>query len=108
MTRKNAGTEKPTEGVSAKGAFPVVAMGASAGGLDALQDFFDHMDSDSGMAFVVIQHLSAQGKSMLGSLLKKHTQMDVQSAQDRMRVEPNRVYLNPPGSDVSLFNGELL
>ncbi|MFZ2444842.1 MAG: chemotaxis protein CheB [Syntrophobacteraceae bacterium] len=108
MKRQNSKKEGPSEGEGAQGAFPVVAMGASAGGLEALQEFFDHMDSDAGMAFVVIQHVSAQGKSMLGSLLEKHTQMEVVDAQDRMRVEPNRVYLNPPGSDVSLFNGEIL
>lgn len=107
MKRKNSRKEEPNESAGAQGAFPVVAMGASAGGLEALQDFFDYMSSDSGMAFVIIQHVSAEGKSMLGSLLEKHTQMEVVSAQDRTKVKPNCIYINPPGSDVSLFNGEL-
>ncbi|MHC1730151.1 MAG: chemotaxis protein CheB [Syntrophobacteraceae bacterium] len=108
MKRKKSSKEEPSESESVKGAFPVVAMGASAGGLEALQEFFDKVPKDAGMAFVVIQHVSAQGKSMLGSLLEKHTQMEVVGAQDRMQIKPNRVYLNPPGSDVSLFNGEFL
>ncbi len=105
---KNRNKEVPSGSPEARGVFPVVAIGTSAGGLEALQNFFDHMDSDAGMAFVVIQHVSAEGKSMLGSLLEKHTKMEVLSAQDRMPVRPNHVYLNPPGFDVSLFNGELL
>jgi two-component system CheB/CheR fusion protein len=105
---KNRKKEELPEGAGERGSFPVVAIGASAGGLEALQDFFDHMSSDSGMAFVIIQHVSAEGKSMLGPLLEKHTQMQVVSAQDRTRVEPDCVYINPPGSDVSLFNGEIL
>ena len=64
--------------------FPIVALGASAGGLEALQIFFDNMPSDSGMAFVIIQHLNPKGKSMLGALLQNHTQMEVLNADDEM------------------------
>ncbi len=85
--------------------FPIVALGASAGGLEALQDFFDQMPPDSGMAFMVLQHLNPKGKSMLGVILQKHTQMELLEAEDEMRVEPNRVYLNPAGKDVGIFNG---
>lgn len=105
---KNTRIGEPAGGGNPERGVPVVAIGASAGGLEALQDFFDHMSSDSGMAFVVIQHVSAEGKSLLGSLLKKHTRMEVLVAQDRMHVKPNCIYLNPPGSDVSLFDTELL
>ncbi|MGC8536405.1 MAG: chemotaxis protein CheB [Rhizomicrobium sp.] len=84
--------------------FPIVALGASAGGLEALQIFFDNMPSDSGMAFVIIQHLNPKGKSMLGALLQNHTQMEVLNADDDVEVEPNRVYLNPAGQDVGIFN----
>ncbi len=90
---------------TAEKSFLIVALGASAGGLEALQDFFDHMPSDSGMAFMVLQHLNPEGKSMLAAILQKHTQMDVLNAEDEMRVEPNRVYLNPAGKDVGIFNG---
>lgn len=84
---------------------PVVALGASAGGLDPLQKFFRHMPGGTGMAFMVIQHLSSQCKSMLGDLLQKHTQMKVATVEDAMKVDPNRVYLNPADKHVSLFNG---
>jgi chemotaxis response regulator CheB len=84
---------------------PVVALGASAGGLDPLQELFRHMPGDTGMAFMVIQHLSSQGKSMLGDLLQRHTPMKVATVEDMMKVEPNRVYLNPADKHVSVFNG---
>jgi len=84
---------------------PVVALGASAGGLDPLQVFFRHMPGDTGMAFMVIQHLSTQSKSMLGELLQKHTAMKVATVEDLMKVEPNRVYLNPADKHVAVFNG---
>ncbi|MGA7878403.1 MAG: chemotaxis protein CheB, partial [Desulfoferrobacter sp.] len=84
---------------------PVVALGASAGGLNPLQEFFRHMPGGTGMAFMVIQHLSSQGKSMLGDLLQKHTPMKVATVEDAMKVEPNRVYLNPADKHVSIFNG---
>ncbi|MCE5336879.1 MAG: PAS domain-containing protein [Desulfobacteraceae bacterium] len=100
-------TPAPTGNEAAENSFPIVTLGASAGGLEALQNFFDHMPPDSGMAFVVIQHLSPNGKSMLGAILRKHTQMEVLDAEDEMRVEPNRVHLNPAGKDMGIFNGVL-
>ncbi len=93
------------EGYTETQSFPIVALGASAGGLEALQEFFGHMPSDSGMAFMVIQHLSPDSKSMLGEILRKHTRMAVLQVEDRMRVEPNRVYLNVPDMDAAVFNG---
>ncbi len=105
MTRKKRDTPTTPESEPAAKSFPIVAIGASAGGLEALQEFFDRMPPDSGMAFMVIQHLSPTGKSMLGDILQKHTQMKVESAQDRMRIEPNRVYLNPPGKEVGILHG---
>ncbi len=82
---------------------PIVAIGASAGGLEALEAFFDHMPPESGTAFVIIQHISPNAKSMLGDILKKHTRMTIRDIRDGMRPEPDRVYLNPPGKDVVLF-----
>ncbi|MGD0397292.1 MAG: chemotaxis protein CheB [Syntrophobacteraceae bacterium] len=105
MKVKKLNTQAPPEGETVEKSFPIVALGASAGGLEALQDFFDNMPSDSGMAFMVIQHLNPTGKSMLGAILQKHTQMEVLDAEDEMRAEPNRVYLNPAGKDVGIFNG---
>ena len=105
MKVKKLNTQASPGNETAEKPFPIVALGASAGGLEALQGFFDHMPSDSGMAFMVLQHLNPKGKSMLGAILQKHTQMELLDAQDEMRVEPNRVYLNPAGKDVGIFNG---
>jgi two-component system, chemotaxis family, CheB/CheR fusion protein len=83
--------------------FPVVAIGASAGGLEALEAFFDNMPPESGTAFVIIQHIAPKGKSMLGDILQKHTRMKILDVRDGMRAEPNHVYLNPPGKDFVIF-----
>jgi two-component system CheB/CheR fusion protein len=99
--RKKAEAKNNTE----KKAFPVIGIGASAGGLEALETFFSHMPSDSGMAFVVIQHLAPRHKSILGEILKKDTQMTVLEIKDGMKIEPNQVYLNPPDKDVALSQG---
>jgi two-component system CheB/CheR fusion protein len=85
----------------------VVGIGASAGGLDALERFFHEMKVDSGAAFVVIQHLSPDHKSMMANLLSRHTKMPVITVEDAMRIEPNVVYLIPPGSLMSIAVGQL-
>jgi two-component system CheB/CheR fusion protein len=87
--------------------FPIVGLGASAGGLEALETFFTHMPPDSGIGFVIIQHLSPTYKSMMVSLLSKNTQMTVLEIQDGMTVKPNHVYLNPPSRNVIIINGTL-
>lgn len=76
----------------------VVAIGASAGGLDALERFFSPMPRDSGAAFVVIQHLSPDHKSMMTHLLSRHTDMPVVEAEDGMVLQANQVCLIPPAS----------
>lgn len=105
MKKKKSNTEVRSGSEIAAESFPIVALGASAGGLEALQVFFDNMPPDSGMAFVVVQHLNPKSKSMLGAILQKHTQMEVLDADDEMEVQPNRVYLNPAGQDIGIFNG---
>ena len=87
--------------------FPIVGIGASAGGLEALEAFFFHMPSDAGMTFVVIQHLSPKHKSIMGSLLAKCTRMEVLELKDGMKIQPNRVYLNPPDKNVIIINNTL-
>ncbi len=94
---------KPKEGVS----FPIVGIGASAGGLETLNAFFSTMPPDSRMAFVIIQHLSSQYKSIMASLLEKHTRMTVRQIEDGMKIQPDHVYLNPPGKNVAIFNRSL-
>ena len=85
-----------------------VGVGASAGGLEALEAFFTAMPADSGMAFIVIQHLSPDYKSMMVELLSKRTAMPVRRAEEGMLVEANSVYLIPPKKNLSIFHGKLL
>ncbi len=92
--------KKPASG------FPVVGIGASAGGLEALELFFTYMPPEAGIAFVVIQHLDPKHKSIMDELLKRHTTMRVLQAEDGVTLEPNSVYLNQPDKDVGIFNGK--
>ena len=82
--------------------FPVVGIGASAGGLDAFQKFFDAMPPDSGMAFILIQHLEPKHPSMMVELLAGHTVMKVQHAVEGMKIEPDHIYVIPPGVYLSI------
>jgi two-component system CheB/CheR fusion protein len=76
--------------------------------LEALETFFNAMPADSGMAFVVIQHLSPAHKSMMAELLSRHTRMPVGQAKDGATAEANHVYLIPPKKCLTIFNGKLL
>lgn len=86
---------------------PIVAMGASAGGLEALEEFFENMPADSGMAFVVIQHLDPDRKALMPELLQRVTAMKVRLVRDRTRVRPNGIYILPPNKELSILNGVL-
>ncbi|HLF12706.1 MAG TPA: CheR family methyltransferase, partial [Gammaproteobacteria bacterium] len=86
-TRKKAGSPSPP---------PIVAIGASAGGLDALKKFLTAMPAESGMAFVLIPHLDPTHESLMVELLAKQTRMPVQEATDGMAIEINHVYVIPP------------
>jgi two-component system CheB/CheR fusion protein len=87
--------------------FPIVGIGASAGGLEAFEQFFTHMPSNSGLGFVLIPHLAPKHKSILSDLLKKYTSMEVIQVEEGMRVEPNHVYVIPPNKDMAILNGIL-
>jgi two-component system CheB/CheR fusion protein len=87
--------------------FPVVGIGTSAGGLAALKCFLDAMPPDSGMAFVIIQHLDPHHKSLTAALLAQHTAMPVLQASDHMLVEPDHVYVIPPNAELTLRDGVL-
>ncbi len=86
----------------------IIGIGASAGGLEALQQFFQHMPSNSGLSFVVVQHLSPDYKSLMADILGKHTMMTVIQAENEMEVEPNTVYLIPPKNNMTLRDGKLI
>lgn len=87
--------------------FPIVGIGASAGGLEALEQFFQNMPNGSGMAFVVIQHLDPNHVGIMPELLQRTTDMKVQQASDRLKAKPNCVYVIPPNKSMSLLNGAL-
>lgn len=84
-----------------------VGIGASAGGLEALQTFFSNMPPDSGLAFIIIQHLSPDYKSLMVELLSKNTQMDVMRVVDGVRIKPNCIYLIPPKKNMVVHGGNL-
>jgi two-component system CheB/CheR fusion protein len=86
---------------------PVVGMGASAGGLEALQRFFAQMPADTGMAFILVQHLDPRRETLMPELLGKTTQMSVEQVKDETPVEPNRVYVIPPNATLTIEGGLL-
>jgi two-component system CheB/CheR fusion protein len=87
--------------------FPVVGIGASAGGLKAIRRFFDHVPADSGMAFVVIVHLDPDHKSQMAELIQSHTAMRVTQPRQAVKVERNQVYVIPPDRNLSLDDGHI-
>lgn len=89
------------------GGFPIVALGASAGGLEAFEAFFGAMDQYSGIAFVLIAHLDPTHVSLLPELIQKRSKMSVQQISDGMQVEPNHVYVIPPNKSLAIINGNL-
>lgn len=93
----------------AAGAFPVVGIGASAGGLSAFEAFFSAMpaDKDPGMAFVLVQHMAPDHESILVELIRRYTRMEVFEVTDGMRILPNCAYVIPPNRDMALSKGAL-
>jgi two-component system CheB/CheR fusion protein len=87
--------------------FCLVGIGASAGGLEAFTQFLGALPTDTGMAFVLLQHLEPNHTSLLTQLISRVTQMPVREVSDGMAVEPNHVYVMPPNSDMAIQQGEL-
>jgi len=104
----NAVDAQPTSGRAAPG-FPIVGIGASAGGLAAFEAFFSGMPAigDPGMAFVLVQHLAPDHKSILTDLIRRYTRMQVFEVEDGMVVRPNCAYIIPPGRDMAFLGGTL-
>ena len=106
-------TAEPLEaelpGGEPKPGFPIVGIGASAGGLAAFEAFFSTMpaDSASGMAFVLVQHLARDHKSILSELIGRYAKMQVFEVEDGMVIQPNCAYIIPPNRDMALANGKL-
>jgi len=87
--------------------FPVIGIGASAGGLEAYEQFFRSVPPDSGMAFVLVPHLDPGHASILTEILQRSTVMPVVEAQDQMAVARDHVYVIPPNRDMAIFSGTL-
>jgi two-component system, chemotaxis family, CheB/CheR fusion protein len=98
---KHTGSSDPTR------RFLIAAVGASAGGIEAFSELMRNLPTDTGMAFVLIQHLDPKHHSILTELLSKETSMPVREVTDGMRVEPNHVYVIPPNATMSLSNHTL-
>lgn len=111
MTPENPKTSKPVKEKvimnTSNLQFPIAGIGASAGGLEALEQFFQNMPSDCGMAFVVVQHLDPKRVGIMPELLQRITTLKVIQVSDRLKVKPNCVYVIPPNKSMSLLNGVL-
>ena len=104
---KSTGSSKEKTSNSDTGQFPIVGIGASAGGLEALEQFLGNVPENSGMAYVVIQHLDPTQKGLLPELLQRISKMKVFQVKDRMAVKPNCVYVIPPNTSMSILKGVL-
>ncbi|WP_291783128.1 chemotaxis protein CheB [Cecembia sp.] len=88
--------------------FPIVAIGASAGGLEAISEILKYLAPDTGMAFIFVQHLSPDHKSMLTSLLSKITNMTVQEVENKVLIKPNYFYIIPPDKEIAVEKGHII
>jgi len=108
MTKKKQNSKnKIPKSITVKDKFPIVGMGASAGGLEAFELFFKSMPSNSGMAFILISHLDPTHVSILPELIQKKTEMKIALITDGLKIKPNMVYVIPPNKDVAILNGIL-
>ena len=87
--------------------FPVIGIGASAGGLEAIDIFLKNVPSPSGMAFVIVQHLDPTHKGIMVELLQRVTSMPVMQVTDRLKIESDHVYIIPPNQDMTILHGVL-
>lgn len=97
----------PVTGKTSSSKFSIVAIGASAGGLEDFEKFFRHVPARSGMAFILIPHLEAGHESLLPEIIQRSTSMPVAQAKDRVRVAPDNVYIIPPNKNMEIFGGVL-
>ena len=101
------GIRRAAPTLRASGAFPIVGIGASAGGLEALEHFLGRVPAGSGMAFVIVQHLDPTHQGIMAEILQRATGMRVMQVKDRTRVQPDCVYVIPPNKDMSVLHGVL-
>jgi two-component system CheB/CheR fusion protein len=104
---KAAPATRTDESHAAAQSFPILGIGASAGGLEALELFLKNIPANSGMAFIIVQHLDPTHKGIMVELLQRVTPMPVAQIRDRMKVRPDCVYVIPPNRDLSILHGAL-
>ncbi len=113
MTKKSKPEREPKKRASGRNpgsagvSFPIVGIGASAGGLEALEQFVQNVPVNSGIAFVIVQHLDPTHKGIMSELLQRGTGMNVLQVKDQTRVQPDCVYVIPPNKDMSILRGVL-
>lgn len=107
VRRRKKQARASTPGVPARTLFPIVGIGTSAGGLEALEHFLSHVPKDSGLAWVIVQHLDPTRQGIMPELLQRKTAMKVRQVTNRTPVRPNCVYVIPPNKDMSLLHGVL-
>src|SRR5688572_10291729 len=100
-------TKKTTLKTRGHGKFPIVAIGASEGGLEAVSELLKNLPSKTGMAYVYIQHLDPTHKSMLSDILARTTKMKVLEAKHLLKIVPDHLYIIPPNRDMNITNGTL-
>jgi two-component system CheB/CheR fusion protein len=107
--RRKTAVESPPEKSSLKGKHSmfIAGIGASAGGLEALEQFLRQVPAETGIAFVIVQHLDPTHKGMMPELLQRSTRLKVRQVQDRMQVQPDCVYVIPPNKTMSILHGVL-
>lgn len=106
-TDKSKVQVKKSSGKNEESNFLIVGMGASAGGLETYNQFFEAMPENPGMAFVLVQHLDPTHKSLMVDLIKRHTQMEISEVVDHTKVQPNHIYVIPPNKDMAIFKSVL-
>src|SRR4051812_46704999 len=87
--------------------FPIVAIGASAGGLEAFSDLLKSLPPDTGMSYIYIQHLDPNHESRLTEIVSRLTDMPVEEAKEKMLIKPDHVYIIPPNREMQLLEGSL-
>ena len=107
--RDDSDADVPAEAAaSGKSDFLIVGLGGSAGAISSFRDFFSNVPPDSGIAYVVILHLSPEHDSRLAEVLQNAASIPVSQVRDRVRVEPNRVYVIPPNHSLAMSDGLLV
>jgi two-component system CheB/CheR fusion protein len=107
MDEKNLQTELEPEAPTTKVSFPVVGIGASAGGLRALQQFLQNTSDASGLAYVIVTHLAPEHESHLAEILQPYTSMPVRQVSQDLPIEQDHVYVIPPNRNLSTLDTHL-